>query len=125
MEGVERGSKIQRGAENESCKSRKSSGNIWCYFLGKVKNAIFTVKNAFSVKGGQKRHMRLFFSSKIKGRASKVFCQGYQAIVCSVEKTLLTLKLRRNIGAPWGGRAWFNKSRGGLKSKVVKLVKVV
>ena len=46
--------------------------------------------------------MRLFFWSKIKGRASKVFCQGYQAIVCSVEKTLLTLKLRLNIGRPWG-----------------------
>ena len=53
--------KIQRGARNESCKARKSSGNIWCYFLGKVKNAIFTVKNAFSVKGGHKCPVRLFF----------------------------------------------------------------
>ena len=93
-------------------------------FFGKSQKGIFTVKNTFSVKGGRKRHMHFFFA-KIKGRAFKVFCQGYQAIVCSVEKTLLTLKLRRNMGAPWGGRAWPQKIQRGLKSKVVKLVNVV
>ena len=40
--------KIQRGATKESCKARKSSGNIWCYLLGKTKNAIFTVVFVFT-----------------------------------------------------------------------------
>ena len=88
--------------------------------MGKVKNAIFTVKNAFSVKGGQKRHMRLFFFAKIKGRASKVFCQGYQAIVCSVEKTLLTLKLRRNMGAQWRGSSVAQKIQRGAEIESCK-----
>ena len=69
--------KIQRGATNESCKARKSSGNIWCYFLGKVKTAIFTVKNAFLVKGGQTCPVRLFlFVAKIQRGAKNESCKA-------------------------------------------------
>ena len=51
-------------------------------------------------------------NKKKKGKASKVFCPGQQAIVCSVEKTQLTLKLRPNIGAPWGGSSVDQKIKG-------------
>ena len=64
--------------------------------------------------------MRLFLLSKIKGRASEVFCQGYQAIVCSVEKTLFTLKLRRNMGAPWRGSSVAQKIQRGAENECCK-----
>ena len=42
-----------------------------------------------------------------------------------VEKTGKKSKTSRTRAIFRGGRAWLKKSRGGLKTKVVKLVKVV
>ena len=123
--GVKRGLKKSRGGLKSKVvklvKVVETSGVIfWEKPKMRFLRSFFVFTNQSLVRGVGEGVKRLFVLSKIKGRASKVFCQGNQAIVCSVEKTLFTLKLRRNMGAPWRGSSVAQKIQRGAENESCK-----
>ena len=111
--------KSRGGLETKVAKLVKVVETSGVIFWKKSKMRFLRSKTRFRLRGVKNVTCNFFFS-QIKGRASKVFCQGYQAIVCSVEKTLLTLKLRRNMGAPWRGSSVAQKIQRGAENESCK-----